>query len=156
MILQSSFTVINTIILGRQIFSHIETIECIKTNIGGAEQESKEAVKRFKSLEINLEGREPTILDAFSKFILHSSVSLGAISGPPSTPPTQFDRWTVLSSPHVHKTARTQFERRSHHRLVQVWNLHPELQPKLVWYLRQHAPPDVKVDCSIHNYVPLP
>lgn len=136
-----------------------ETIECIKGQIQLGTPEANAGLEprsRAKSLEISLEGRESCMLDAFSKFVQSSSHAIGGICGSPSTPPIHFERWTVLSSPHVHKTARTQFERRTHSRLLHVYNLHPDLIPKLIWYLRQHAPPDVKVDFSSHHYIPVP
>lgn len=116
---------------------------------------TKEVARKYKSLEIELSSHESLLLDAFSTFAREASTKMGGLCPAPSTPPIQFERWTVLASPHVHKTARTQFERREHSRLLQVSNLHPELVPKLVWYLRQHSPPDVKVDCRIHSYIPL-
>jgi small subunit ribosomal protein S10 len=109
----------------------------------------------MKSLEVRLEGREAGVLDAFARFVQRSSGALGSPCPPPSTPPVRFDRWTVLSSPHVHKTARTQFERRTHARLLTVYNLDDALAPRLLWYLRQHAPPDVRVDAVHHRYVEL-
>ena len=34
--------------------------------------------------------------------------------------PTTINRWTVLRGPHVNKKSREQFERRTHHRLIDI------------------------------------
>jgi small subunit ribosomal protein S10 len=34
--------------------------------------------------------------------------------------PTTISRWTVLRGPHVDKKSREQFERRTHHRLLDI------------------------------------
>jgi small subunit ribosomal protein S10 len=34
--------------------------------------------------------------------------------------PTTISRWTVLRGPHVDKKSREQFERRTHHRLIDI------------------------------------
>ena len=43
----------------------------------------------------------------------------GRISGPFPLP-TTINRWTVLRGPHVNKKSREQFERRTHHRLIDI------------------------------------
>jgi small subunit ribosomal protein S10 len=135
----------------------LEMLQCIQDQIriDSTCAPVTEAGRKYKSLEIELSSHESLLLDAFSTFAREASTKMGGLCPAPSTPPIQFERWTVLASPHVHKTARTQFERRTHTRLLQVSNLHPELVSKLVWYLRQHSPPDVMVDYRLHSYLPL-
>lgn len=132
--------------------------ECIEDKIKTDSLVSKSQAPKgnVKSLEISITGLDSLMLDAFSTFIRGSSQALGAHCPPPSTMPVHFDRWTVLASPHVHKTARTQFERRTHTRILRVSDLHPDLVPKLIWYVRQHSPPDVKTDCKIFSYHSMP
>lgn len=136
-----------------------DVISCIKSQISHDETliltNCEKPKIKHKSLDITLEGRDSGILDAFSKFIQATSESFGGICGNPYVPAVRFEKWTVLSSPHVHKTARTQFERRTHKRQLIVHDLHVELVPRMIWYLRQHAPPDVKVDCNVHRYIAL-
>lgn len=111
---------------------------------------------KCKTIEFELTGLDSGLMDAFCRFIRGAAIEgLDAHCPPAHTPPVRFERWTVLASPHVHKTARTQFERRTHRRLVQVFNLHPDLISKFIWYVRLHSPPDVKVDALVHRYAPL-
>ena len=35
--------------------------------------------------------------------------------------PTTINKWTVLRGPHVNKKSREQFERRTHHRLLDIF-----------------------------------
>ena len=44
----------------------------------------------------------------------------GARVAGPIPLPTVRNRWTVLRSPHVDKKSREQFERRTHHRLLDI------------------------------------
>lgn len=54
-------------------------------------------------------------------------------------------KWTVLSSPHVHKTSRDQFERRIHTSIVSIYDMMDQNILRLVWYLRLHTPTDTKI-----------
>lgn len=111
--------------------------------------------RKHKALELQLESIDAGMLDAFCAFVRSAGTAMGALCPPPHAPPTATQRWTVLASPHVHKTARTQFERRTHTRQLQVCNLEPGLARRLLWYVRLHSPPDVSVDARLHRYTAL-
>lgn len=110
---------------------------------------------KVKSIEFQLRSIDRIMLDAYSKFITLTTQNMGGIANNPTSLPRQIERWTVLSSPFVHKTSRTQFERRTHERLVQCFNLHDELVGRLLWYVRMNAPPDVDISARSFSYLPM-
>ena len=77
-----------------------------------------------KVLRIRLKSYDHKLLDQATKDIM-SKVKLDddndRIRGPFPLP-TTINRWTVLRGPHVNKKSREQFERRTHHRLIDIVN----------------------------------
>lgn len=130
-------------------------IECIKGHMARAEREADAPRRLRKSADIILQGYSQPLLDGFTSFLLQTRSALGGSGPGPHTPRVHIQKWSVLSSPFAHKTAFTQFERRTHQRKVQVFGLHPELTKRLIWYLQQHAPPDIQIECRLHEYIPL-
>ena len=109
------------------------------------------AIKRKSSpfaldLEIN-SCVDKRLVAAFSGFVVETVKALGMeVSKGPAPLAPKITRWTVLSSPFVHKTARTQLERREHGnalRIDGVWG--EEIGAKLVWYLRKHVPNELEL-----------
>jgi ribosomal protein S10 len=54
--------------------------------------------------------------------------------------PTQTSRWTVIKSPFVHKKSQENFERKTHKRLLQIKDTHPEVVQRWLHYLKMNAP----------------
>lgn len=69
----------------------------------------------------------------------------------------RIQKWSVLSSPHVHKTAWSQFERRTHYRQLHFRDIVAtgELGRRLIWYLQLHAPPDVALSFHLNDFLAL-
>lgn len=107
------------------------------------------------SLQIVLYSHHGPLLDAFASFVLETREAVGGTGTGMRTPRMAVQKWSVLSSPHVHKTAWTQFERRTHERVLQIRGLGGELARRMIWYLQQHAPPDVRIKCTMYEYVPM-
>lgn len=106
-------------------------------------------------IKLSLVGSDCSMLDAFARFCINSGRAMGAHLPGPTPLPLRTQKWTVLSSPHVHKTAWTQLERRTHGRALRVYGMIGELLRKYIWYLQQHCPPDVQMECQLHEYIPL-
>ena len=71
--------------------------------------------------------------------------------GPAALQPA-YDSWTVLSSPFVHKTARTQFERRTHGRVMRIEGIwREEMGAKYIWYLNRHVPNEVELQIKFNE-----
>ena len=66
--------------------------------------------------------------------------------------PTQLQKWTVLASPFVHKTARTQLERRRAGREMRVEGIETEeCRERLIWWIKRIVPADVELSITVHE-----
>jgi len=63
---------------------------------------------------------EDVLLDQSAGEITDTAKRTGSVVHGPIPLPTRIERYTVLSSPHVDKKARQQFEIRTHKRLVDI------------------------------------
>lgn len=71
-------------------------------------------------IKIRLRGFDHLLLDKACAEIVNTVKRAGSeISGPVPLP-TNIERYTVVKSPHVYKTAREQFETRTHSRLITI------------------------------------
>ena len=73
-------------------------------------------------IKIRLKSYDHRLIDQSAKKIVDSVVRTGAVVNGPIPLPTKKEVFTVLRSPHVNKTAREQFESRTHKRLIQIVN----------------------------------
>ena len=71
-------------------------------------------------IRIRMEAYDHAILDQSAAEIVDTAKRTGSIVHGPVPLPTRIERYTVLSSPHVDKKARQQFEIRTHKRLVDI------------------------------------
>jgi len=71
-------------------------------------------------IRIRMEAYDHAILDQSAAEIVDTAKRTGSIVHGPIPLPTRIERYTVLSSPHVDKKARQQFEIRTHKRLVDI------------------------------------
>lgn len=60
------------------------------------------------------------LIDRSAQEIVETAKRTGAVVKGPVPLPTKIERFDVLSSPHVNKTARDQFEIRTHLRLMDI------------------------------------
>lgn len=73
-------------------------------------------------IKIRLKSYDHKLIDEAAKKIVDSVVKTGAEIVGPVPLPTKKEIFTVLRSPHVNKTSREQFERRTHKRLIEIVN----------------------------------
>ncbi len=71
-------------------------------------------------LRIKLRAYDHAALDKSVREIVQTADNTGAKIVGPIPLPTEINKYTVLRSPHVNKTAREQFEMRTHKRLVDI------------------------------------
>src|ERR1051326_6466959 len=74
-------------------------------------------------IRIRLKAYDHRILDQSTTEIVDTAKRTGAQIAGPIPLPTQRNRYTVLSSPHVEKKSREQFEIRTHKRLLDMLEL---------------------------------
>ena len=109
-----------------------------------------------RTLDIHITGPNSCMLDVYARFCILVGRHLGFSLPGPKPLPRRIQKWSVLSSPFAHKTAFTQFERRTHGRLLRASGGDAELGKRFIWYLGQNCPPDVQMEFHMHDYVPLP
>jgi small subunit ribosomal protein S10 len=71
-------------------------------------------------IRIRMEAYDHAILDQSASDIVDTAKRTGSIVHGPIPLPTRIERYTVLSSPHIDKKARQQFEIRTHKRLIDI------------------------------------
>ena len=73
-----------------------------------------------QNIRIRLKAFDHRILDQSTSEIVNTARRTGAKIRGPIPLPTSFNRFTVLSGPHVDKKSREQFEMRTHKRVLDI------------------------------------
>lgn len=73
-------------------------------------------------IRIRLKAFDHLLIDQSTKEIVETAKRTGAQVKGPIPLPTKIERFTVLTSPHVDKDSRDQFELRTHKRLLDIVN----------------------------------
>ena len=73
-----------------------------------------------QKIRIKLKSYDYMLVDKSAEKIVKTVKSTGAVVTGPIPLPTHKKIFTVLRSPHVNKKSREQFERRTHHRLLDI------------------------------------
>ena len=71
-------------------------------------------------IRIRMEAYDSRALDASAKEIVEQAKRTSAKVHGPIPLPTRIERYTVLSSPHIDKKSREQFEMRTHKRIIDI------------------------------------
>ncbi|MBE9516711.1 MAG: 30S ribosomal protein S10 [Proteobacteria bacterium] len=73
-----------------------------------------------QKIRIRLKGYDHRLIDRSASEIVDTAKRTGAMVKGPIPLPTRIERFTLLSSPHVNKTARDQYEIRTHKRIMDI------------------------------------
>jgi small subunit ribosomal protein S10 len=73
-----------------------------------------------QTIRIRLKAFDYRVLDASTQEIVNTAKRTGADVRGPIPMPNRIEKFTVLRGPHVDKKSREQFERRTHHRLLEI------------------------------------
>jgi len=73
-----------------------------------------------QKIRIRLKAFDYKLIDQSALEIVETAKRTGAVVKGPVPLPTSIERFDVLSSPHVNKTARDQFKIRTHRRLMDI------------------------------------
>ena len=79
-----------------------------------------------KKIRIKLKAFDHRVLDASATQIAETAERTGARVSGPVPLPTEIKKFTVLTSPHVDKDARDQFEIRTHKRVLDIVDPTPQ------------------------------
>ncbi|KAF5132695.1 hypothetical protein DV495_001043 [Geotrichum candidum] len=107
---------------------------------------------RELACELQVRSFESDDLDFFVDFALRAAFYLKLpVTG--SVPlPTRRERWTVIRSPFVHAKSKENFERRTHKRLLKVYDANPEVVEIWLSTLRKHAMPGVGMKAHLYTF----
>ena len=97
-------------------------------------------------IRIRLKAYDHRILDQSAKEIVNTAQRTGARVSGPVPLPTKISRYTVLRSPHIDKKSREQFEIRTHIRLMDILDAHPQTIDAL---MRLDLPAGVDVEIKL-------
>ncbi|KAI8637522.1 ribosomal protein S10 domain-containing protein [Parasitella parasitica] len=89
---------------------------------------------------LQMRGYLPQQLDFYADFARRAAFHMGMPCSGTVPLPTQTSRWTVIRSPFVHKKSQENFERKTHKRLLQIKDAHPEVVERWLQYLTMNAP----------------
>ncbi len=73
-----------------------------------------------QNIRIRLKAFDHRLIDSSAREIVDTAKRTGAQVKGPVPLPTKMERFTVLTSPHVNKDARDQYELRTHKRLMDI------------------------------------
>jgi small subunit ribosomal protein S10 len=73
-----------------------------------------------QKIRIRLKAFDHRMIDKSAMEIVETAKRTGAVVKGPIPLPTRIERFTLLRSPHVNKTARDQFEIRTHKRIMDI------------------------------------
>ena len=71
-------------------------------------------------IRIRLKSFDHRLIDQSAQEIVHTAKRTGAQVSGPVPLPTRIERFNVLTSPHVNKDARDQYEIRTHKRMIDI------------------------------------
>lgn len=77
-------------------------------------------VRKNQRIRIRLKAFDHNLIDQATHEIVSTAKRTGAVVRGPIPLPTRKERFTVLTSPHVDKDARDQYEIRTHKRLLDI------------------------------------
>jgi len=99
-----------------------------------------------KKIRIKLKAFDPSLVDRSARRIALTAKQTGAEISGPIPLPTKRTLYSVIRSPHVHKSSQEQFELRIHKRLIEILKPTPETIDKLS---RLDLPAGVDVEIKV-------
>lgn len=98
--------------------------------------------------DLQLRSYDHENLDFFCSFILRAGYYLGMPMTGPKPLPNRRERWTVIRSPFAQAKSKENFERRTHKRLIRVWDTNPEVVDLWLSYISKHSITGVGLKCN--------
>ncbi|KAG0164333.1 mitochondrial 37S ribosomal protein rsm10 [Apophysomyces sp. BC1034] len=104
---------------------------------------------------LQMRGYLPQQLDFFADFARRAAFHMGMPCSGTVPLPTQTSRWTVIKSPFVHKKSQENFERKTHKRLLQIKDSHPDTVQRWLQYLTMNAPAGIGMRATTWEFEPM-
>eukprot|EP00040_Diaphanoeca_grandis_P039779 m.260125 g.260125 ORF g.260125 m.260125 type:complete len:334 (-) comp39263_c0_seq1:185-1186(-) len=109
----------------------------------------------FTKVSISMKGYDFTVLDSYVEFIRRVTTATNVKASGRIPLPSKIKKYTVLKGPHVHKQHRSQYEVRTHRRLIQLYDLTGATASDLLDYILRMVPPGVEIKLT-HDTVEAP
>lgn len=97
------------------------------------------------SLMVGLHSSDRILIGLYAAFIRNTVGNAGGHAREPHVCRYHNKKWTVLSSPFIHKKARSQFELRTYSRIVEIFGIGSTTAKFLSWYIVRNSPPEVRI-----------
>lgn len=104
---------------------------------------------------LHMRGYLPQQLDFYCDFAQRAAYHLGMPCSGIVRLPTQTSHWTVIRSPFVHKKSQENFERKTHKRLLQIKDTHPDVVQRWLQYLTMNAPAGIGLRATTWEFESL-
>ena len=111
----------------------------------------------FKTIEVELLGYEPTVLDSYQWYILTAASQLGVEVGRVWAPrKSDKERWSLLKSVHIFKKHQVQYEVRTYHRFLTFHKLTGSTASTYLEYIQRNIPEGVAMKVAKVEVLPHP
>ena len=100
-----------------------------------------------------LHAHHPYNLDLYTSFALAAAHNMRMPTSGAAALPTTKSLWTVIKSPFVHKKAQENFERRTHRRIIKVYDTDRDTVDLWLRYLRKNGIGGVGMKAMVHEWV---
>lgn len=98
---------------------------------------------------------DPVNVEFFCDFALRAAYYLGLPATGPKPIKTKRERWTVIRAPFVHAKSKENFERKTHGRMIKIWDSDNEVIDLWLSYLKKNSVWGVGVKVNMFSYEPL-
>lgn len=98
---------------------------------------------------------DPVNVEFFCDFALRAAYYLGLPATGPKPIETRRERWTVIRAPFVHAKSKENFERKTHGRMIKIWDSDSEVIDLWLSYLKKNSVWGVGVKVNMYTQEPL-
>ncbi|PVU91986.1 hypothetical protein BB559_003894 [Furculomyces boomerangus] len=138
--------------LGEKLFFEEEKVPIESIDEVYAQPKRLEPTHGIPVCQVQLRSYSLHRLDFYVEFIQKVAYTMKMPCSGTVFLPTRKQRWAVLKSPFVHKSAMEIFERRTHKRLIQIRDASPESVEAFLKYVEENVPAGVGMKSKTFEY----
>lgn len=101
--------------------------------------------------EVIFKAFDPVNIEFFCDFALRAAYYMGLPATGPKPIPTKRERWTVIRAPFVHAKSKENFERKTHGRMIKIWDSDSEVVDLWLSYLKENSVWGVGVKVNMYT-----
>ena len=115
----------------------------------------REAQYNVPAADLQIRSYSIRNLEFFSDFAMRTAYYLGLPAYGPVPLPRIVERWTVPKGHFIHKKSQENFERKTHRRMIQIKDGHPETVEIWLAFLQKHSYYGIGMKANVWNYEKL-